>query len=153
MAYKANPENARLLLIREVPQFGNSTCLQIAKIADDQTFLAHPCVQELLVRLWFNRLSAEQPMYKILLCLPVPFLVPKMLRFREARSFNRKYLKIENKEDEQTHLAVDSHSGRLKNRINLNEDEDLGYFRKIYEFLKAPVVKFAYDKVIKINSN
>ena len=142
LAYKANPENARLLLIREIPQFGNSTCLQIAKIADGQTFVAHPCVQELLVRLWFNRLLAEQSTYRILLCIPFPFLVPKLLRFRTARSFNKKYLKNENEDSEMNSSRL-SH----KNRINLNEDENLSSLRKIHEFLKAPVVKFTYDKV------
>lgn len=65
LAYDSDPKNAKLLLIREIPQFGNSTCLQIAKIANDQKFLAHMCVQELLVKLWFNRLSPEESIMKV----------------------------------------------------------------------------------------
>lgn len=67
LAYEANPENAKLLLIREIPQFGNSTCLQIAKVANDQTFLAHSCVKELLLKLWFNRLLPEQSISRVCL--------------------------------------------------------------------------------------
>ena len=63
--YDSDPKNAKLLLIREIPQFGNSTCLQIAKIDNDQKFLAHMCVQELLVKLWFNRLSPEESILKV----------------------------------------------------------------------------------------
>lgn len=45
--------------MREVPEFGYSTCLQIASLADDQKFLGHRCIQELLMTLWFGKLTIE----------------------------------------------------------------------------------------------
>lgn len=59
-AYEINSDDAKLLLMREVPEFGNSTCLQIAKLAYDINFLSHICVQELLVKIWYNKISPDK---------------------------------------------------------------------------------------------
>ena len=63
MAYEVDEDKAKLLLMREVPEFGNTTCLELAKIAGDLKFLGHRSVQELLTKLWFGKLSEDN--YKI----------------------------------------------------------------------------------------
>lgn len=76
--------------------------------------------------------------------------MPKIVRFREARNFNSKNddkIKKINSVDDNDEDVNENQNIRLKNRINLNEEKNLGYFKKIHEFLKAPIVKFAYDKV------
>jgi hypothetical protein len=59
MCYETNKKQAKLLLMREIPQLGNSTCLQIAKIANDIDFMSHPCVQECLVKIWYGKLQPD----------------------------------------------------------------------------------------------
>jgi hypothetical protein len=59
MCYETNKKQAKLLLMREIPQLGNSTCLQIAKIANDIDFMSHPCVQESLVKIWYDKLQPD----------------------------------------------------------------------------------------------
>ena len=43
-------------------------------------------------------------------------------------------------------------SRKGKNRIDLDADtKKLNYFMKVYHFLNAPIVKFAYDKVLSLD--
>lgn len=68
-AYEVDKDKAKLLLMREVPEFGNTTCLELAKIAYDLKFLGHRSVQELLTKLWFDKLSENN--YKISVIMQV----------------------------------------------------------------------------------
>lgn len=70
-AYEVDEDKAKLLLMREVPEFGNTTCLELAKIADDLKFLGHRSVQELLTKLWFDKLSEDN--YKISVIMQIFF--------------------------------------------------------------------------------
>jgi hypothetical protein len=65
LAYQSDSEKSQFILMREVSEFGDSTCLQIAYIANDQKFLAHNCVQELLVKLWYDKLSSDTSLSKV----------------------------------------------------------------------------------------
>ena len=56
-AYSIDSHKAILLLMTEVAEYGNMTCLQIAKLARDLRFIGHKCVQDLLNKLWFHKLA------------------------------------------------------------------------------------------------
>ena len=73
-----------------------------------------------------------------------PFLVPFMLKFRDAGHFN----KAEEIKKIKEIIPAENETCELKNRINLNESDNLSYRTKINEFLQAPIVKFAYDKIL-----
>lgn len=60
-AYEINPEDAKMLIIKEIPEIGNATCLQIASISEQQYFISNKCCQELLIRIWFHKLSPDTP--------------------------------------------------------------------------------------------
>ncbi|CAF0870280.1 unnamed protein product, partial [Didymodactylos carnosus] len=45
------------LLIREVPLFGNVTCMQVAVAGECAKFFATPCVDELLNQIWYDKLT------------------------------------------------------------------------------------------------
>lgn len=59
MCYQTNKKDARLLLMREIPEFGNATCLEIAKLAGDRNFMSHPCVQDTLVGIWYDKIQPD----------------------------------------------------------------------------------------------
>jgi hypothetical protein len=59
MSYDTNKKDAKLLLMREIKQFGNSTCLQMAKIANDIDFMSHQCVQDCLTRIWYDKILPD----------------------------------------------------------------------------------------------
>ena len=65
MCYETNQKDAKLLLMREIPQFGNLTCLQIAKIAQDISFMSHPCVQESLSTIWYSKILPDTGYIKV----------------------------------------------------------------------------------------
>jgi hypothetical protein len=57
--YKSDEEKSQLLLIRQIPEFNNLTCLQVAVSADDLSFVSHPCTQGLLTKLWYNKILPD----------------------------------------------------------------------------------------------
>lgn len=65
MSHNTNPEYAKLQLIREIPEYSNTTCLQIAKLARDLNFLSQTCVQELLGQLWYNKIAKETTTFRV----------------------------------------------------------------------------------------
>jgi hypothetical protein len=60
-AYETNKKDARLLLMRESTHFGGSTCLQMAKIAQDVQFMSHQCVQDCLLKIWYDKILMNTP--------------------------------------------------------------------------------------------
>lgn len=52
--------------MRETPVFGNSTCLQIAQLANNLDFISHPSVQDLIVKIWYNKIPHEVGKLKVL---------------------------------------------------------------------------------------
>lgn len=64
--YKNNAAASYLLLTRTVPEYGNTTCLEMAHLAEDMNFISHICVQELLARLWYGNLSKEFGFFRVL---------------------------------------------------------------------------------------
>ena len=63
--YIADDEQAEYLLIREQPNFGKTTCLLLAVQANNKDFIAHPCVQLLLNRIWKGKISPENSWWRV----------------------------------------------------------------------------------------
>jgi hypothetical protein len=95
LSYKTNPKNSKLIIMRQVPEFGYCTCLQIAKIGNCINFLSHQTVQELLTVLWYKRLSSDTSKLKLTLSLICPFAAPFLCYFKSSSNSKSK-----NHEDE-----------------------------------------------------
>ncbi len=53
--YFTNDEsNTKLSLLRKIYEFDNNTCMQIASVSKCLNFIAHPCFQNVLVKIWYN---------------------------------------------------------------------------------------------------
>ena len=50
-----------MLLLREIPEFGDSTPLEVAVLAEDKIFVSSPCCQSLLMKIWFGQISKDTP--------------------------------------------------------------------------------------------
>ena len=59
--YEANQDDAQLLLLREIPEYGNSTALQIAASANDTNLVGCACSQSLLAKIWYGQIFADAP--------------------------------------------------------------------------------------------
>ena len=57
LANESNPEYAKILILKQVPEFGRTTCLQVAKQAFNINFLSTPCVQGFLDTIWYNKIT------------------------------------------------------------------------------------------------
>uniref|UniRef100_A0A674A8W2 Transient receptor potential cation channel, subfamily M, member 2 n=1 Tax=Salmo trutta TaxID=8032 RepID=A0A674A8W2_SALTR len=62
-------ERAQRLLIRVSSSWGQTTCLRLALEADDKSFVAHSGVQALLTQIWCGELAADNPLWRVLLCM------------------------------------------------------------------------------------
>uniref|UniRef100_A0A8C8FNQ9 Transient receptor potential cation channel subfamily M member 2 n=1 Tax=Oncorhynchus tshawytscha TaxID=74940 RepID=A0A8C8FNQ9_ONCTS len=62
-------ERAQRLLIRISSSWGQTTCLRLALEADDKSFVAHSGVQALLTQIWCGELAADNPLWRVLLCM------------------------------------------------------------------------------------
>lgn len=50
-----------MLLLREIPEFGNSTPFEVAVLAEDKLFVSSPCCQSLLMKQWLGEISKDTP--------------------------------------------------------------------------------------------
>ncbi|XP_011674872.2 transient receptor potential cation channel subfamily M member 2 [Strongylocentrotus purpuratus] len=57
--YREDRRRTSLLLIREMPEWGNVSCLCLGAAAHDKQFIAHPAVQNVLNDLWSGRISRQ----------------------------------------------------------------------------------------------
>lgn len=57
--FEQNADEAQLLLLREIPEFGNSTAMEVAVLAEDKFFVSSPCCQSLLMKIWFGQISKD----------------------------------------------------------------------------------------------
>lgn len=58
-AYEINQEDAKMLIIKEIPEIGNATCLQIASISRQRYFISNKCAQDLLVKIWYHKVPPD----------------------------------------------------------------------------------------------
>lgn len=65
-----NQDDAQLILLRQIPEFGNSNALQIAYTAEDKNFVSSPCYQLLLAKLWYGQIYLDAPTLNVIFILP-----------------------------------------------------------------------------------
>ncbi|XP_036815343.1 transient receptor potential cation channel subfamily M member 2 isoform X2 [Oncorhynchus mykiss] len=83
-------ERAQRMLIRISSSWGQTTCLRLALEADDKSFVAHSGVQALLTQIWCGELAADNPLWRVLLCmLFFPLIYTGFLGFRRDESIQR----------------------------------------------------------------
>lgn len=63
--YREDRRRTSLLLIREMPEWGNVSCLCLGAAAHDKQFIAHPAVQNVLNDLWSGRISRQNSHWQV----------------------------------------------------------------------------------------
>ncbi|XP_041459667.1 transient receptor potential cation channel subfamily M member-like 2 isoform X2 [Lytechinus variegatus] len=81
--YVEDEERSALLLVCELPFWGNSTCLNMAVEALDKNFIAHSGVQNLLTQIWMGKISDETSPFQLWMCTLFPPLIYFLVKFRE----------------------------------------------------------------------
>lgn len=57
--YEADKEKAEIALTRQIPEFDYCTSIQAALLAEDLTFVAHPCLQNVLIKIWYSNIEPD----------------------------------------------------------------------------------------------
>ncbi|XP_077993111.1 transient receptor potential cation channel subfamily M member-like 2 [Glandiceps talaboti] len=173
--YKDDEERAQLLLVRELPFWGNSTCLRLGISADDKNYIAHAAAQNLLSIIWYGKLDRQHTTTaRLLCCLVFPPFLYCLLKFREPEQdvvedyivktkskkdgdkLNQSLNMIELQQEKGGSKAnlIDSDDPTYDNSVEFVEYEegiDIRARRKLqnYEkwkyFFNAPVVSFCYN--------
>ena len=63
--YATEEHKTSMLLLRELPHFGESTSLRLAVEADNKAFIAHGACQSLLTSIWMGKMSTENRMISV----------------------------------------------------------------------------------------
>lgn len=69
--YSVNEHRGQDLLIREMPNWGNATCVLIALQADNKRFISQTACQSLLNSIWMGSLSQDNSLWRVSVTLNV----------------------------------------------------------------------------------
>ncbi|CAF1475583.1 unnamed protein product, partial [Adineta steineri] len=140
ICYEINETLTCELLMREIPLFGNVTCMQVAISGENAKFLETACFDHVLNQIWYNKLALSNISLSSkfqLFCSMVTlgFCAPKLLNYR---SKDELYLnETREQQDKPTRM---SSSG-----INYYmEDDQPTYWKKFRSFHETPLVKMCY---------
>jgi hypothetical protein len=64
-SFERNPDDAELLLLREIPEFESTTPLQIAAMSDQMNFVSNQGCQQLLAKIWYGQIFADAPLLNV----------------------------------------------------------------------------------------
>ena len=74
VCYLQDEQRAQELLVREMDNWGGVTCIMIAVQADNKRFVSHMACQTLLNNVWMGKMSQDNGLLKVAVCLFVSFL-------------------------------------------------------------------------------
>jgi hypothetical protein len=73
--YEENQQDAHLLLLREIPEYGNLNALKVILSSCHINIVSCTCTQSLLVKIWYGRIFIDTPfIYVRRTCLNYVFL-------------------------------------------------------------------------------
>ncbi|CAF3880150.1 unnamed protein product [Rotaria sp. Silwood2] len=136
---KCSQQNERLaceLLLREIPLFGNITCMQVAISSEIQKLVATSCFDQALSQVWFNKLSiANHRTYaKPLQCFAIlsfGLLAPIIIRYRED-------------DFETERIPLCSHGINYYIDKKSSQNDCLKYWTRFIDFHQSPMIKMCY---------
>ncbi|KAL4228805.1 Transient receptor putative cation channel subfamily M member 2 [Mactra antiquata] len=100
--YSTDEHKAQDLLVRELSNWGDTTCMMIAVKADNKDFISQTACQQLLNSIWMGKLCLDNSTWRLLLCTVLPPFALLMLNFQpdqDAKNNNNRLLQQEYEED------------------------------------------------------
>ncbi|KAL3836664.1 hypothetical protein ACJMK2_022086 [Sinanodonta woodiana] len=80
--YSTDEIKAQCLLIRELQQWGKTTCILIAVKADNKRFISQTPCQDLFNSIWMGDMTQENGTIRLLICIAIPPLIPVLAKFK-----------------------------------------------------------------------
>ncbi|KAE8628405.1 hypothetical protein XENTR_v10007503 [Xenopus tropicalis] len=127
--YASDESRAEQLLIRVSSKWGKTTSLDLAQESQGQLFMSQSGVQMFLTKTWFGRLSVDNGLLAILLCMLLfPLIYTDLIMYRKES------------------VAPRSSRGQDK-RSAARSSRARNCLWKFFDFFSAPIVKFYYNVV------
>lgn len=101
--FDMNEDKAELVLLKRNLDFGKTTSIQAASAFNNLDLMSHPCYQNVVTDVWYNRVVQETSMFivsvalstslsfsllynlsKIAICLFCPILAPVLINFHQT---------------------------------------------------------------------
>ncbi|XP_016376819.1 transient receptor potential cation channel subfamily M member 7-like [Sinocyclocheilus rhinocerous] len=166
-SFRQDETMAMKLLMYELKNWSNSTCLKLAVSSRLRLFVAHTCTQMLLSDMWMGRLNMRKnSWYKVILSILVP---PAILLLEYKTKAEMSHIP----QSQDAHQSMEDSEHYLQNpddiqmdvfkEVRMNENADvknetevhvrsrrLPITRKFYAFYHAPIVKFWFNTLFYI---
>ncbi|CAF3424141.1 unnamed protein product [Rotaria sp. Silwood1] len=139
--YEFSEECACELLLRQIPLFGNVTCMQVAISSESKKLVKTACFDQALNQIWYNKLSLtnRQTTAKLL-------LIPSILTFGLIAPWFISYRK-ENEEltSNTTNNALSEEGiNYYVDRQHSKQDKCTNYWTRFRYFHESPMIKMSY---------
>ncbi|XP_053372803.1 transient receptor potential cation channel subfamily M member-like 2 [Mercenaria mercenaria] len=80
--YSTDEHKAQDLLVRELSNWGDTTCMLIAVKADNKDFISQTACQSLLNSIWMGKLAQDNSSWRLMMCVLFPPLALVLLNFQ-----------------------------------------------------------------------
>uniref|UniRef100_A0A8C3HW21 non-specific serine/threonine protein kinase n=1 Tax=Chrysemys picta bellii TaxID=8478 RepID=A0A8C3HW21_CHRPI len=144
-SFRQDETMAMKLLMYELKNWSNSTCLKLAVSSRLRPFVAHTCTQMLLSDMWMGRLNMRKnSWYKVILSILLPPAI-LMLEYKTKAEMSH----IPQSQDAHQMTMEDSENNFQntgKHDMEMpTKPKRLPITRKFYAFYHAPIVKFWFN--------
>ncbi|CAF4377045.1 unnamed protein product [Rotaria sp. Silwood2] len=139
--YEHNEKRACELLLRQIPLFGNVTCMQVAISSENKKLLKTACFDQTLNHIWYNKLSLTNRQTSELLpqissILTFGLISPRFITYRKENEQSLNYIKDDLLSEEGINYYVD--------KQNSKEGKCTTYWRLFRYFHESPLIKMSY---------
>ncbi|CAF1480220.1 unnamed protein product, partial [Rotaria sordida] len=139
--YKYNEKRACELLLRQIPLFGNITCMQIAISSESDKLVKTACFHETLNQVWYDKLSLTNShisakLLQILSILTFGLIAPWIISYRKENQESLNNTKDDALSEEGINYYVDEQ--------NSNEEKRTNYWKRFRYFHENPLIKMSY---------
>ncbi|CAF1272549.1 unnamed protein product, partial [Rotaria sordida] len=139
--YEYNEKRACELLLRQIPLFGNVTCMQVAISSESEKLLQTACFDQTLNQVWFDKLSltnleASAKLAQIPSLITLGFIAPWVISYRNE---NEDMLNTANDDD----LCKEGINYCI-NETYSAEGKMQKYWRRFLYFHESSVIKMYY---------
>ncbi|CAF0919426.1 unnamed protein product [Brachionus calyciflorus] len=145
--YEEDQEDAQLMLLRQVPEYGNANAVLIGSSFENKNFVSSSCFQLLLAKLWHGQIFADASLINIIFAIILPFFAPLFLNL----NFDKYKLNLEAMNIQAENAIKSDELGTSKENESNEEEKQskLSYWEKIYYFFRSPFVKFCFNQLIE----
>ncbi|CAF1500445.1 unnamed protein product, partial [Rotaria sordida] len=138
--YEVNEKVAFELLLRQVPFFGDVTCMQVAIASKSEIVLKTKCFDQALTEVWYDKLSIQDRELSTILCH-----ILSVLSFGFCAPFLLKYRAVPNESKNET-LSSEGINYYIGNDFS-EKPVSIKFLRRVKYFHESPSIKMWYHLI------